>query len=99
MVATESKVFSIYADGVVPGYRRETRVRIHTVVDFHSAPKPGFGAAGFGAPAKEGDEGTTPDSKSSEASGAAADDQLGENALAGALAPNPAGTIIYFRME
>src|SRR5215470_9177883 len=37
-VTTESKVFSIYSDGVVPGYQRKTRVRIHTVVDFRSAP-------------------------------------------------------------
>jgi general secretion pathway protein K len=99
MVATESKVFSIYADGVVPGYRRETRVRIHAVVDFRSAPAPGFGAAGFGKPAEDDDEETTSDSKSSDASGAAAENQLGENALAGALAPNPAGTIVYFRVE
>lgn len=41
-VSTESQVFSIYADGVVPGFRRETRVRIHTVVDFRSAPPPGY---------------------------------------------------------
>ena len=37
-ISTESKVFSIYAVGVVKGYKRETRVRIHTVVDFRTAP-------------------------------------------------------------
>lgn len=33
----ESKVFSIYADGVVPGTQREARVRIHAVVDMRQA--------------------------------------------------------------
>ena len=37
-ITTESKVFSIYAVGVVKGYKRETRVRIHAVVDFRTAP-------------------------------------------------------------
>jgi general secretion pathway protein K len=37
-IATESKVFSIYAVGVVKGYKRETRVKIHAVVDFRQAP-------------------------------------------------------------
>ncbi|MGH7298325.1 MAG: general secretion pathway protein GspK, partial [Polyangiaceae bacterium] len=32
-ISTESKVFSIYAVGAVKGYKRETKVRIHTVVD------------------------------------------------------------------
>ena len=34
-----SKMFSIYADGVVPGYKKTTRVRIHAVVDFRAASK------------------------------------------------------------
>ena len=37
-ISTESKVFSIYAIGAVKGYKRETRVKIHTVVDFRTAP-------------------------------------------------------------
>jgi len=53
MISTESKVFSIYADGVVPGYRRETRVRVHAVVDFRMAPAPGYGP-GFVPPGMEG---------------------------------------------
>ena len=36
-ITTESKVFSIYAVGVVKGYKRETRLRITTVVDFRNA--------------------------------------------------------------
>ena len=37
-ITTESKMFSIYAVGVKKGYRRETRVQIHAVVDFRNAP-------------------------------------------------------------
>ncbi|MBW2526429.1 MAG: general secretion pathway protein GspK [Deltaproteobacteria bacterium] len=37
MIATESKMFSIYADGVIEGRNRETRVRVHAVVDFRQA--------------------------------------------------------------
>ena len=37
-ITTESKVFSIYAIGVIKGYKRETRLRIRTVVDFRKAP-------------------------------------------------------------
>ncbi|MDP9035696.1 MAG: general secretion pathway protein GspK [Myxococcota bacterium] len=37
-IAAESKVFSVYAVGAVKGYKRETRVKIHAVVDFRSAP-------------------------------------------------------------
>ena len=37
-ITTESKVFSIYAVGVVKGYKRETRVSVHAVVDFRQAP-------------------------------------------------------------
>ena len=39
-ISTESKVFSIYATGFVRAGKRETRVRIHSVVDFRGAPPP-----------------------------------------------------------
>jgi general secretion pathway protein K len=48
-VSTESKMFSIYADGIVPGYQRTTKVRIHAVVDFRTAPPPGLGTGAAGA--------------------------------------------------
>jgi general secretion pathway protein K len=38
-VTTDSKMFSIYAIGVVKGYKRETRTTIHAVVDFRSVPE------------------------------------------------------------
>ena len=110
-IATESKVFSIYADGVVPGFRRETRVRIHTVVDFRAAPPPGYGP-GFVPAGMEGMAATTEGSgqlptgstatQPTASSGALPADgsgQLGENAIQGAIVPNPGGNIIYWRME
>ena len=36
-MTAESKMFSIYADGVVPGFQRKTRIRLHAVVDFRNA--------------------------------------------------------------
>jgi general secretion pathway protein K len=41
MISVESKLFSIYANGYVRAGKRETRVRIHAVVDFRNAPPPG----------------------------------------------------------
>src|SRR6478752_367168 len=40
-LSVESKLFSIYATGVVKAGKRETRVRIHAVIDFRNAPPPG----------------------------------------------------------
>src|SRR5262249_50628194 len=39
-VTPKSRVSIIYSSAVVPGSQRKTRVRIHTVVDFRSAPAP-----------------------------------------------------------
>jgi general secretion pathway protein K len=39
-LAAESKVFSIIATGRMKSGQRDTRVRIHSVVDFRSAPSP-----------------------------------------------------------
>lgn len=95
MVTTESKVFSIYADGIVPGYQRKTRVRIHTVVDFRAAPAPGY------APTT-GAAGTNPTGAIGSATSATADTSTtgdSQQGIAAAMAPNPGGSIIYWRME
>jgi hypothetical protein len=39
-IATESKVFSLIATGHVKNGKRDTKVRIHAVVDFRAAPPP-----------------------------------------------------------
>lgn len=97
---TESKVFSIYATGEVKGLRRVTKVRIHTVVDFRNAPPvpagmalpgstppPGQGGVVAGQPAP----GSTP--------GVAVTGTAGADSLAGAMNANPAGTVVYHRIE
>ena len=40
-IKVKSDVFSIYAKGLVKSGKRETRTRIHAVVDFRGAPPPG----------------------------------------------------------
>ena len=90
-LTAESKVFSIYATGEVPGYQRKTRVRLHTVVDFRGAPAPANAPAAVDPtkppPARPAP--TTPAPSSTAPT----------DALSGALAPNPGGTIIYYRTE
>jgi general secretion pathway protein K len=92
-VTAESKVFSIYADGVVPGYQRKTRVRIHTVVDFRSAPAPAAAPAPTGTGGTAGATPAPAPSSTGTAAGVAMDP------IAAAGQPNPGGTIIYYRME
>ena len=88
-IATESKIFSVYAVGVVKGYKRQTRVRIHTVVDFGSAPSltnlSGLASAAGAASA-------TP------AAGGGPSGQ-GVNAITSALQPSVGGQILYFNIE
>jgi general secretion pathway protein K len=91
-VTAESKVFSIYADGVVPGYQRKTRVRIHTVVDFRSAPAPVAAQSTTGTGGTAATPAPAP-STTATATGGAMDP------IAAAGQPNPGGTIIYYRME
>jgi len=87
-VSVESKVFSIYATGVVKSGKRKTSSRIHTVVDMRGAPPPGTAKdfvklqqlkeAGF--------PGFDPDAADSEK----------DNPY---LAKNPGGTIVYYRLD
>jgi general secretion pathway protein K len=73
-----SKIFSIYANGVVPGYRKTTKIRIHAVVDFRLAQ--GLGEAFSGIPADP----STP---------------VPPAALDAIQRSNPAGTVIYWRVD
>jgi general secretion pathway protein K len=86
-ISTESKVFSIYAVGVVKGYKRETRVKIHTVVDFRQAPS----LTGSGGP------------KSPTPTGGAGGQQVassnGMGSIAAALEPAVGGQVLYFNIE
>lgn len=99
---TESKVFSIYATGEVKGLRRVTKVRIHTVVDFRNVPAipnspfPGGTGAVPGQPPPPGGvvAGQTPGQVPGAPIGG-----TGTEAIAGAINPNPAGTVVYHRIE
>ncbi len=90
-IATESKVFSVYAVGVVKGYKRETRVRIHTVVDFSAAPSlanmAGLATAASASTAVPASGG-----------GPAVSGQ-GPNAITSALQPSVGGQVVYFNIE
>jgi general secretion pathway protein K len=91
-ITTESKMFSIYAVGVKKGYRRETRVQVHAVVDFRSAPdlsQPAPIANPLAGP------GAAPSAPTARATAA----QTSAEALAAANAPSTAGTIVYYRVE
>jgi general secretion pathway protein K len=93
-ISTRSDMFSIYADGIVPGYQRKTTVRVHAVVDFRNVPPPGLAPLPTTGTPGTGNVQTIPASGSTAAAGG-----LGPDSITGALAPNPGGTIIYYRTE
>jgi general secretion pathway protein K len=90
-LSVHSQVFSIYAVGAVKGFRRETRVKIHTVVDFRSTqplvpggPAPSSTAAA-GQPAPGGQQVATQGSTT--------------GGITAALGPNVGGSVLYFEIE
>jgi general secretion pathway protein K len=93
-ITTESKMFSIYAVGIVKGYKRETRSSVVEVLDFRNAPVvqgPSLQSILGGAT-----------SASASASATAAPNVNQSNAagpIASATANNPAGQVIYFHMD
>jgi general secretion pathway protein K len=89
-ISTESKVFSIYSVGVVKGFRRETRVKLHTVVDFRSAPSLANLTASAASAAAASS--ATPASSAGGVTG-------GLNAIAGAMQPSIGGQVVYFNIE
>ncbi len=91
-ITTESKMFSMYAVGVVKGYKRETRTSIHEVVDFRAAPVVSAMAstsssAAFGAAAP-------PPTAAASASSSA-----DPNSIAAAMQPSTGGQVVYFHLE
>jgi general secretion pathway protein K len=100
-ITTESKMFSMYAHGIVKGYKRETRVRIHAVVDFRSAPsitQPGGILGALGGLAS-GQPGATNPPSVPGAPATAGTAKLDPNAITGAVLPNPGGTVVYYRVD
>jgi general secretion pathway protein K len=94
-ISTESKVFSIHAVGVVKGYKRETRVKIHTVVDFRSAPS----LTGSAGPAPSASASATPLPGQPGQTLPAAGGTTDPNAIAAALQPSVGGQVLYFNIE
>src|SRR5262249_55464788 len=111
-ITTESKVFSIIATGYVKSGNRETRERIHTVIDMRGAPSPvnliaqqiANASAGTGAPGSAASSTTAnpanPLTGALGAAGAASGipGATGDSDL-GFLLPDPGGRVIYFRAE
>lgn len=104
-ISTESKMFSVYAVGVVKGYKRETRLSIHAVVDFRTAPQPGqSGVAGAlgpnGQPLPPGSpppaQGQVPGAGQVAAGGTGTTDP---NSIAAAMQPSTGGTIVFWHVE
>lgn len=103
-ITTESKVFSVYATGIVKAGKRETRVRMHTVVDFRKAPPPGVAQAEeLQRRLQGGDAGAPPPTETAESGEGSGTENLpegaGEDAIKDALRPSPGGTVIYNRLD
>lgn len=110
LIAVESKMFSIYADGVIPGPQHETHVRIHAVVDFRQSqdlPTPmvelsGEGAAGGSTGQLSGQQLRAPglEPGAGKTSGISGPQQeLTAEQLTAALTTNPLGQVVYWRIE
>lgn len=94
-ISTESKVFSIYALGVVKGYKRETRVRVHAVVDFRAAPTlSNLASAVAGAAGASGAPGATGATSATSLQAASS-----ASALQAAMQPSIGGQILHFTIQ
>jgi general secretion pathway protein K len=86
-ITTESKMFSIYAVGVVKGYKRETRLSVHEVVDFRTAPVVSAAPMSSTLPIGSAAPPVQPVASSSASS------------LAATMQPSTGGQVVYFHIE
>jgi general secretion pathway protein K len=99
-VATESKVFSIYATGVATSGKRRTLRRIHAVVDFEGAPKPPDLSKALSSLEESGDlNADSMQQALNKALPANLPDDASPDTLVAAFRPSPAGRVIYYRIE
>jgi general secretion pathway protein K len=93
-LGVQSQVFSIYATGIVKNGRRETRSRIHVVVDLRGAPPPGTNALIMAAAALM-------NSATASATTAAPSVSASATAVPSSLptGPQPDGNVIYYRFN
>ncbi len=96
-ITTESKMFSVYAVGIKKGYRRETRVKLHAVIDFRNAPQIGQSAVPGAAGTAGLNGGANPFNPTASAQGTATG--ASPDAIAAANMPSTGGTVVYFRVE
>jgi general secretion pathway protein K len=104
VISTESKMFSIYADGVIPGSRQETHVRIHAVVDFRQSQDlpsliydTGQGTDGSGTNPPVQAPGVQQPAGGAKITGP--QQELTAEQMAAALTTNPLGQVVYWRIE
>jgi len=99
-IKVKSDVFSIYATGIVKSGRRETRTRIHAVVDFRGAPPPGEArsAADLALRAGLGAAAPAPVNTANLPANVDANQVTPESILA-ALEASAGGNIIYYRIN
>ena len=88
-------MFSIYAVGIKKGYRRETRVKLHAVVDFRNAPALGQTGARRRPNRRRRPRRATP----RRASRRRSRESAGADAIAAANMPSTGGQIVYFRVS
>jgi general secretion pathway protein K len=93
-LTTESKVFSIYADGYVHVGKHETHVHIMSVVDFRKAPSVQDLVNQVQANAAQPTP-TPPSSSTTTTTQQTTDD----SAIQGALVPSTAGRVVYYRVN
>ena len=100
MISVESKLFSIYATGIVTSGKRETRVRVHAVVDFRNAPPPGAATTlNQLSQLNNLNNAAQPPTGAPAAAGAAPNPNDPNTALAALLKPTPGGTIIHYKVQ
>jgi general secretion pathway protein K len=92
-ITTESKMFSLYAVGVVKGYKRETRLSIHEVVDFRTAPLVSAAPSASASASALGAAAPPPTAVASSSSSA------DPNSIAAAMQPSTGGQVVYFHIE
>lgn len=99
-ITTESQVFSIYSTGYVKSGKRQTRTRIHAVIDMRGAPPPGTAeiqAKLNQIQRMEADNLRV--GKKSQGGLGKLPDGYEEGGTARALLPSPGGSILYYRVD
>lgn len=93
-ITTDSKVFSIYATGVVRSGKLETKSNIHAVVDMRGAPPPGTAEM-----LTKLEQLRNQEIDVSEMKGMDIPAEMQEGGLASVLLPKPGGAILYYRVD